>query len=235
MWPMLDYCLARFETEILFPKFKKNSRAAYKNDIMQCLNFLRTQGVEEIRMLTQEHLKNFITFLVGQGIAQTTLTRKMASCKLFLDFCVKEGLTQIRYKGLFKKKFEAPIVHMPSSTAPLALIMTLIQQLGLSVTNIVSLKKDDINFATKEIILRAHKTIKTIKIPTPLCEQLANHCLQQADAVVFAIQQSALVSMIKKSCKVPQTIPSFLQEDSKKAQEACDELRILYHKKHPRA
>ncbi|MGB9880794.1 MAG: site-specific integrase, partial [Anaerolineae bacterium] len=76
--------------------YSENTRVAYKNDLKQFMEFLKTHAepkVESWDDVTKDHLISYILSLKSdREYASTTVARKIAAIKSFFHFLVADGL-----------------------------------------------------------------------------------------------------------------------------------------------
>jgi integrase/recombinase XerD len=68
-----------------------NTIAAYRNDVGQFLLFLRQRRIPSVAMITADDTVAFIAMHRRGGVAQTTITRRLSSIRMFARFLCREG------------------------------------------------------------------------------------------------------------------------------------------------
>lgn len=78
--------LTHFEMYLLTEKrASKNTFAAYKKDVEQLLDFLKTIK-SDLKKCTKQQLKKFLRHLKDKGVTAKSVSRKISSLKLFFNF-----------------------------------------------------------------------------------------------------------------------------------------------------
>ena len=144
----------------------QNTILAYKNDLMQFQLALNEVSGHALRPdnFSEDHARIYIAHLSGEGYRPSTIYRKLAAVRSFLDFLREQGMLvtasvieQLRpspterkvplvlSKGEISKLLQAPA----NLDSPLALrdraILELIYRTGFRVGDIVNLKLEDVN------------------------------------------------------------------------------------------
>jgi len=66
----------------------------YRLHLGQLLQFLRGQGIRGLEELSPAHLRAYLSWQKGRGIAPPTLHQKFRSMRTFLRWCQREGLLE---------------------------------------------------------------------------------------------------------------------------------------------
>jgi integrase/recombinase XerD len=170
MQKKVDEFLTSLEVE---KGYSENTRVAYKNDLGQFLDYLKTKAVpapNDWSEVKKDHLVAYILSLkADREYASTTVARKVAAIKSFFHFLVAEGfirddptatLDSPRVKKYLpraisqedvEKLLEAP----GQSTEPRALrdraILELLYATGMRVSELVALNEGDVDLPSASV------------------------------------------------------------------------------------
>lgn len=87
--------------------FSLNTVREYKVDINQFLSFLSNEGVNSLHDVEYIHARLFVTMLYDEGMARTTISRKISSIRSFFRFLNKEfDLDDAPFRSLYHPKKE---------------------------------------------------------------------------------------------------------------------------------
>lgn len=142
----------------------KNTQISYQRDLNQMAAFLEEAGITEINKVTRTSLNSYILFLERQGKASTTISRVLASMKAFFHYEFAEGvLTKDPAELLKAPKIEkkAPsilsvedvenLLRQPDGESPKEIrdkaMLELLYATGIRVSELVSLRVEDVNLA----------------------------------------------------------------------------------------
>lgn len=143
-------------------KTARNTVISYHRDLLQMASYLEEKGVTEVSKVTKTSLNSYILFLEKEGRAATTISRTLASMKAFFHYQVAEGNIRrspaelIRAPRVEKK---APsilsveevnrLLEQPSGKTPKEIrdraMLELLYATGIRVTELISLKTEDVN------------------------------------------------------------------------------------------
>ncbi|PJJ31091.1 integrase/recombinase XerD [[Clostridium] celerecrescens 18A] len=152
-------------------KTSKNTEVSYQRDLMQLASFLERQGIRSVDKVTKTSLTSYILHLEKEGKATTTISRCLASMKAFFHFECKEGRIRKDPAELLKApkvEKKAPtiltvdevnsLLSQPSGESPKELrdraMLELLYATGIRVSELIHLKKTDINLSIGYITCR---------------------------------------------------------------------------------
>ena len=85
--------------------YSSNTILAYKNDILEFQVFLKTEKMARGLLFIRNKIpQNYVSYLTSQGLASTSIHRKISSLSSFYDFLVREEL----FHDNFFKDLEEP-------------------------------------------------------------------------------------------------------------------------------
>lgn len=156
-------------------KTSKNTEVSYQRDLMQLASYLGQQGITDVGKVTKTSLNSYILYLEKEGRATTTISRCMASMKAFFHYEWGEGRISKDPAELLKApkvEKKAPtilsvdevncLLSQPSGETPKELrdraMLELLYATGIRVSELIHLKKTDVNLMVGYITCRdAHK------------------------------------------------------------------------------
>lgn len=152
-------------------KTSKNTEVSYQRDLMQLASFLGQQGIMEVDKVTKTSLNSYVLHLEKEGRATTTISRTLASMKAFFHYECSEGRIQKDPAELLKApkvEKKAPtiltvdevncLLSQPDGDSPKELrdraMLELLYATGIRVSEIIHLKKADVNLTVGYITCR---------------------------------------------------------------------------------
>lgn len=152
-------------------KTSKNTEVSYQRDLMQLASFLGQQGIREVGKVTKTSLNSYILYLEKAGRATTTISRTLASMKAFFHYertqgnIGKDPAELIKAPKVEKKE---PIIltvdevncllSQPDGETPKEFrdraMLELLYATGIRVSELINLKKSDINLTVGYITCR---------------------------------------------------------------------------------
>lgn len=152
-------------------KTSKNTEVSYHRDLMQLAAFLGQQGIVEVDKVTKTSLNSYILYLEKEGRATTTISRSLASMKAFFHYEYSEGRIRKDPAELIKApkvEKKAPtiltvdevncLLSQPDGNSPKELrdraMLELLYATGIRVSELINLKKADVNLTIGYITCR---------------------------------------------------------------------------------
>jgi integrase/recombinase XerD len=160
-----DNLFTSYSTFLLTEKrVSKNTFSAYKNDIEQLLEFLKSKKLK-LQTCNKNHLKIFLKILKDQGVKARTLSRKISCFKAFFRFLNERFGIPNKAEGLIFPKLEKtlPIYLTEEEVVKLLAVaakdksdkglrnrvmLSLLYASGMRVSELTSLRVDQIHFDT---------------------------------------------------------------------------------------
>lgn len=154
--------------------YSDNTLAAYSNDLTQLAKYLAALSppVTTWEQVTRNALINYILYLKEREYTSATVARKVAAIKSFFHFLVDEGVIQdnptenlespkVRKrlpKILPRSQVEKLLAQPAKGSGPKALrdtaLLELLDATGVRVSELVSLKVDDVNLEVATVRVR---------------------------------------------------------------------------------
>lgn len=158
----------------------KNTEISYSRDLLTFSKFLEKNNIKDLAQLKSENIKDYIKYLEDQNKAITTISRNVASVKSFCRYLkekdiLKEDITKdIKGPKIVKKKPEILtekqielLLSQPTRDSLKEIrdkaMLELLCATGLRVTELITIKADDVNLENKTIHCRGRDRI----IPFP--------------------------------------------------------------------
>lgn len=149
----------------------KNTEVSYQRDLMQLASYLEGQGITEVEKVTKTSLNSYILYLEKEGRATTTISRTLASVKAFFHYEYSQGRLFVDPAELLKApkvEKKAPtiltvdevncLLSQPCGDSPKELrdraMLELLYATGIRVSELIGLKKTDVNLAVGYITCR---------------------------------------------------------------------------------
>ncbi len=160
-------------------KTASNTEISYQRDLLKMARFLETEGITELSKVTRTSLQSYILFLEQEKKSASTISRNIASMKAFFTYTMERGITEdnpaifLKSPKIEKKLPEIltieetdRLLNEPSGTNPKELrdkaMLELLYATGIRVTELVSLKLEDVNMTLDCIHCEIHGKERTI-------------------------------------------------------------------------
>lgn len=157
--------LEQFVTYIQLEKnFSPFTVRDYQTDILDFFEFLKVEGVEDLKQVEYIHARLYVTKLYDAKKSRTTISRKISSIRSFFKFLNREyDLDDAAFKSLYHPKREVRLPHFfyeeelsilfeanegadPKSLRNMA-ILELLYATGIRVSELTSIELKDIDFS----------------------------------------------------------------------------------------
>lgn len=152
-----------------------NTELSYQRDLKKLECFLEEQGVTQVNQITAKHLEAYIAQMEDKQFKPSTVSRNIASIKAWVHFLVEEkkldsDITFTLKSPKIEKKMPeimtmnevVTLLEQPSKENSKEIrdkaMLELLYATGIRVTELISLKLDDINLQMNYLICRdGHK------------------------------------------------------------------------------
>lgn len=143
-------------------KMSNNTEMSYRRDLAKFDAFLGSKGVDSVKGITDELMKEYVESLHSQQFAAATISRNVASLKAFNHYLFKEGLVDTDFSDALKapkivkkvpeilsqdeviKLLEQPRGDSPKEIRDKAML-ELLYATGIRVSELIGLKNEDLN------------------------------------------------------------------------------------------
>lgn len=172
-------------------RYSSHTLVAYEKDLIQFFTFLNQYNYPDLQQLQLIHFRLWMSDLHNNGLSPVTINRKFSSIKTWLNFLLRNDwiATNPASKLTLPKKPKKLVNDIPvidllnmfqrfpwqeeeNGTRDKA-ILSLFYTSGLRLSELLQLKKSDIDFSRKEIrVLGKRNKIRMIPIPDFLIVEL---------------------------------------------------------------
>lgn len=152
-------------------KTSENTSLSYQRDLKKLRVFLENKDIYNADQMTEHQLKDYVLYMKEQEFKPSTISRNIASMKGFINYLVEEGVLQeniaasLKSPKIEKKMPEimtmnevVTLLEQPSGNNPKELrdkaMLELLYATGIRVSELISLKLDDLNLQMKYIICK---------------------------------------------------------------------------------
>ena len=142
----------------------RNTIMSYNRDLKQMASWFSSQGIIQPSEVTSSHISSYILYMENAGKATTSISRTLASMKAFFAYEVGRGMIStnptdgIKSPKVQKKaptvltveevdRFLAQPVGSSAKVIRDRAMLELLYATGIRVSEIISLKVDDVNFS----------------------------------------------------------------------------------------
>lgn len=157
-----------------------NTQISYERDLKKLTEYLKRQGIENIREVSETSLNSYVLFLEKEGKAASTISRSIASLKGLFEYCQKHGtiekdpaerlkppkvekkFPQILTISEMQKLMDRPDLSTEKGKRDRAML-ELLYATGIRVSELISLKLSDVNLSMEYVI--CHEKAKDRIIP----------------------------------------------------------------------
>lgn len=186
----------------------ENTQLSYRRDLNKLCLFLEKRGVSRVDAVEKALLEEYLRSLEEQHFKAATISRNIASMKAFFAFLEKEHFVgQNIAEGLQAPKIEkklpevmteeevASLLEQPSGNSPKELrdkaMLELLYATGIRVTELISLRTEDVNLKTDCVICRDGSRERAIPFGLKARNALIDY-LEQGRAVMADRDVAAL-------------------------------------------
>ena len=139
-----------------------NTEMAYRRDLMKLVRYLADQGIFEVDKITATNLNSYMLYMEKEGLTNTTISRNIASIKVFFAYLIRQGLVkedisecltapriERRAPKSAAKEDVEKVLSVPNGKTPKLLrdkaMIELLYSTGIMVEELVSLRIQDVN------------------------------------------------------------------------------------------
>lgn len=189
-------------------KASGNTIMSYQSDLMKMIAYVNGQGVARIGDISATLLSAYVLSLEKSGMAPSTISRYIASMKAFFEYLVREHRLQEdpsyqlkapkvekRLPGILsvhemEHLLEQPVLDCPKGYRDKAML-ELLYATGMRVSELISLKVDDVNLRFGWIICRDEEK-----------ERMIPFGMKASDALVQYLNKSRNTFLKKKDSEL---------------------------------
>lgn len=143
-------------------KMSDNTEMSYRRDLAKVVAYLNEQGIKDINKVTATNLTSYVMYLEKNNFSAATISRNIASLKAFYHYLMKENIvSEDVAEDLHAPKIEKKIPEILSMEEVVRLLeqptgdsskevrdkamLELLYATGIRVTELITLKVEDIN------------------------------------------------------------------------------------------
>lgn len=152
-------------------KTAENTTMSYRRDLQKWVQYMEAQGITDVRMITEEHLQDYVKYLETMQFKAATISRSIASVKAFYHYlykehmveqdlsdCLKAPKVEKKLPGIMTMKEAVSLLEQPSGDTPKEIrdraMLELLYATGIRVTELITLKVSDLNMQMGYLICR---------------------------------------------------------------------------------
>jgi integrase/recombinase XerD len=152
-------------------KTAENTAMSYRRDLFKWSDFLVSQGVSEVRQISEAHLLAYVEYLDGMQFKSSTVSRNIASIKALYHYMYKEKLVdedisdclrapkvEKKMPGIMTMNEAVNLLEQPSGDTPKEVrdraMLELLYATGIRVTELITLKISDLNMQMGYLICK---------------------------------------------------------------------------------
>ncbi|MFH1644401.1 MAG: tyrosine-type recombinase/integrase, partial [bacterium] len=202
----------KLKRELKIRNFSKKTIKSYTYSVEKFLNYAENEKAKE---LNEELVKNYLQILIKKQSPSTT-SANLSAIEFFFNSILKKNLKlphPKRNKSIPEILTQEEVKSLINSTNNIKhkLILKILYGCGLRVSEVVNLKKQDVNFKEDLIQIKQGKGKKDrfVKIPNSLKPELQSFCNLNDSEVLFPSSKSKKLTTA--------TIQKIVKQASKKA------------------
>lgn len=156
-------------------KTSMNTELSYQRDLIKMMHFLEEQAVSGVQYVAETHLNSYILDLEKNGMAPSTVSRNVASMKAFYLYLFRQGRIAVdpaehlkapkvekKIPDILSVQEMEKLLAQPSTRTAKGkrdkAMLELLYATGIRVTELISLKLEDVNWKMEYIVCRdTHK------------------------------------------------------------------------------
>lgn len=164
--------IGKFETHLTAEKgLAALTVRNYKTDLQPLFEYMRTQELDDLRLLDRYRVRGYLAWLVELGYVKASIVRKLSALRTFIRWLIRIGVIEkdpMPSRGTMKGEGRLPrflsqaeagrLVSAPDTSDDLGArdraLLELIYAAGLRVSEVRDLNLGDIHFDTKEMRVR---------------------------------------------------------------------------------
>jgi len=213
-----------FDRYIAYLEAEKNASGYtvrnYKNDLLEFFHYIQSKGVKSLRDVTRQTLRGFMSQLMEDGKAKSSIARKLSAIRSFYRYLVREDVLKANPAATTvspkldkrlpsfltveeaKRLVEAPDVSTPQGQRDRALL-ELLYASGLRVSELVSLDVDGLNLNSNELrVWGKGSKERVVLIGTPAARALERY-LRDGRRVLLGDKRSSALFVNRYGGRLP--------------------------------
>lgn len=182
-------------------KSSESTRLSYQRDLNKLYAYLESRDSGDIRQVTLEDLEGYITYLGEQNFKTATISRNVASIKAYYHFLYKEGIVpediseklhspkvERKQPSIMSVEEVTRLLKQPKGNDPKDLrdkaMLELLYATGIRVSELISLRMDDINLRTNCVICNEGSKERVVPFGTKAKNALVKYLAEGREALI---------------------------------------------------
>lgn len=190
-------------------KLSNNTEISYRRDLNKMVCYMDSIGVSDVSAVTPNMLTAYVAYLKSNGFANATVSRSIAAMKsyysyLFTNGRIADDLTESLQAPKIEKKLPDVLsvedvnvlLSQPNKDTPKDIrdkaMLELMYATGIRVTELITLKKSDINIKSSYITCRSDDKIRLIPFGTEAKKAIQKY-LKDSRPILLKDKESAVL------------------------------------------
>lgn len=187
----------------------KNTVLSYQRDLHKLVTFLNEQGITTADNISETSLNSYILHMEKQGLASSTVSRNIASMKAFMLYLLKaqkihtDPTDRIKPPKVDKKLpgiltieqvtklLEGPDLSCKKGMRDKAML-ELLYATGIRVSELITLKVQDINYKSSFVICRSEQKERMIPFGSIAKKALSDYMNKARNEIIGEVQTEYL-------------------------------------------
>lgn len=182
-------------------KMSLNTELSYRRDLVKFINYLTAQGIKGFKDITATNLNSYILYLEKNNFSAATVSRSIACIKTFYHYLFKEGKVEKDVSDTLKApkvEKKVPQIMTPKEVVRLLdgpkgdslkdirdkAMLELLYATGIRVTELITLKLEDVNLQMSYIICRDSSKERVIPFGHEAKNALVKYLTDTRDAML---------------------------------------------------
>ena len=187
-------------------KTSENTEKSYYRDLMKVKKYMEEHGITDVHKITYVTLNAYVLYLEREGFSAATISRNIASIKAFYHYLYREGIVaedvaELLHAPKIEKKMPEilskheveKLLEQPSGDTPKEIrdkaMLELLYATGIRVSELITLKKGDINLQMGYLVCRDGDKERVIPFGSQAKKALINY-LDRTRAVMISDSDS---------------------------------------------
>lgn len=182
-------------------KTSENTTLSYERDVKKFNRYCMEQEISSINQVTATGLNSYVLYLEKQGLKPATISRSIASMKAFFHFLQKKGYViqdvaedlkapkvEKKMPSVLTQEETVRLLNQTNGSSPKELrdsaMMELLYATGIRVSELISLKMEDVNLKMEYITCRDENKERIVPFGTVAREKLQEYLAEGRPGLV---------------------------------------------------
>jgi integrase/recombinase XerC len=207
----------------------------YRDDLLDFLYFLRKKKVESLKEVDRHAVRDYMSYLVNQGIVKASIARKLSAIRSFYRYLVREEIVSTnpiekvsspkldrRLPSFLTMEEVERLLNAPDLSTPQGqrdrALLELLYASGIRVSELVNLNLEQIDLNTNEIrVWGKGSKERVVLMGEPAAEAVRNY-LSQGRPKLLAERKSSALFLNRYGQRLPErSVQRILQQYAKKS------------------